>query len=117
MMEVVNEHSDVWMNLPHQSRRLEGACGGDLVQRRPHHQFPKTLKSGGYAPLGSGLCVAVMVLSGARPVVRYVLPDELPMHPCPAGYILNLSCPAAPFENPKKDIPCLSRLLCLFCSS
>lgn len=83
-MEVVNEHSDVWMNLPHQSRRLEGACGGDLVQRRPHHQFPKTLKSGGYAPLGSGLRVALMVRVGRR-VARYVLRNEVPMCLCPAG--------------------------------
>ena len=40
--------------------------------------------SGGYAPLVPRLRVAELALSGARRVARYVLRNEVPMHPCPA---------------------------------
>ena len=40
--------------------------------------------SGGYAPVGSGLRVALMVRIGRR-VARYVLRNEVPMCLCPAG--------------------------------
>lgn len=43
---------------------------------------------GSYAPLVSGLRFAEMVRIGECPVARYVLPDELPMHPCPADITL-----------------------------